>query len=84
MATVVPGFESLVNLISPIDLVDGPLNLPQMLRRDVVTSTTELALDGNALVVVRSRVSGIEGGSALWVSIVVVVMPISIAMIMPA
>lgn len=55
-----------------------------MFRGNVVTDTAELALDGDTLVVIRGGGKGVEWCSALWVRIVMVVMPISKAVVMPA
>lgn len=81
---VVPGVKGLVDLIGLVDGVDGRLDLPQVLRGDVVAGAAELALDGDALVVVGGGGPGVEGRATLRVGIVVVVVPITEAVVVPA
>ncbi len=60
------------------------LDLPQMFRRDVLTNTAKLALDRNALVVVRSRGDGVERSATLGICVVMIVSPVTIAVVNPA
>lgn len=84
MATVVPDVERRVDLVGLVDPVDRLLDFPQMVRRDVVADSAELALDSNTLRVVGSRLERVEGRSTLWARIMMIVMPVAIAMINPA
>ena len=84
MATIVPCFNSFIDLIGLVDGVDRCLDVPQVFQGNVLADTTELALDGNALVVVRSGLDGVERSTALRVSIVMVIMPVTKAVVVPA
>lgn len=84
MAAIVPDLDRLVDLVSLVDPVDRLLDFPQMVGRDVVTDSAELALDSNTLMVVRSRLERVERCSALWAGIMVIIMPVAIAMVDPA
>lgn len=84
MTAIIPSLDGLVDLVRLVDLVDGLLHLPEVLRRHVLPDAAELALDGDAPRVVRGGGKRVEGRAALWVRVVVVVVPVADAVVYPA
>lgn len=78
LVSLVNGVNSLLNVpetrngkhVDVLGISDGNL----LLNGDVVANTTVLSLEADALGVVRSLGKGVEGGSTLRVSVVVVVL----------
>ena len=65
VTSIVPDIHRIIQFISLIDPVDGLLNIPQMVDRDIVAQTAKLSLETDSSGIVRTRRRGIERSSAL-------------------
>ncbi|KAI6804565.1 hypothetical protein KC361_g8 [Hortaea werneckii] len=83
MAAIIPRLQRLVNLVRLINRIDGRLHVPEMVDGDIVPRPAELALEADAAGIVGARGRGVEGGPALWVRVVVVVVEVARPVVVP-